>query len=202
MPTARESLLKAAHEAVVSRPWTHVRMVEVAASAGVSRQTLYNEFGSKDGLGTALVTRQVEVFLDGAARAAAEAGREGADPAACCAASAAWMLRAARDEPVVHAALTGCWGTRMPLPARAGLLPDGFSSVGPADLAAVLRDRMIEGLGAAARTAPAPAAPGLGRACEVGLRMALSYVVAPAGAPDDETCRGIGDVVRTLLPGR
>lgn len=189
MPTARESLLKAAHDAVAARPWTQVRMVEVAVSAGVSRQTLYNEFGSKEGLGAALVTRQVEIFLDGAARAASEAERNGADPAACCAASAAWMLRTARNEPVIHAALTGCWGERTPPLAEKG---------NPAHLAAVLRDRMIEGLCAA----PSPARQRVGRACEVGLRMALSYVVAPVRAPDDETCRGIGDVVRTLMPAR
>ncbi|HEY3481025.1 MAG TPA: TetR family transcriptional regulator, partial [Streptomyces sp.] len=44
MPTARESLLDAAFAALGDRPWTEVRMVEVAAAAGVSRQTLYNEF--------------------------------------------------------------------------------------------------------------------------------------------------------------
>ncbi|MGQ5228634.1 helix-turn-helix domain-containing protein, partial [Streptomyces sp. yara] len=40
------------------RPWSAVRMVDVAAAAGVSRQTLYNEFGSKDGLARALVRRE------------------------------------------------------------------------------------------------------------------------------------------------
>ncbi|OEV24900.1 hypothetical protein AN220_16735, partial [Streptomyces nanshensis] len=49
MPAARETLLDAAHVAVRARPWTAVRMVDVAAAAGVSRQTLYNEFGSKEG---------------------------------------------------------------------------------------------------------------------------------------------------------
>ncbi|WP_181768899.1 TetR/AcrR family transcriptional regulator, partial [Streptomyces albidus (ex Kaewkla and Franco 2022)] len=63
MPTARETLLEAAHEAAGNQPWTGVRMVDVAAAAGVSRQTLYNEFGTKEGLGAALVSRLVDGFL-------------------------------------------------------------------------------------------------------------------------------------------
>src|SRR5690606_13349312 len=58
MPAARESLLDAAYAALARRPWSAVRMVDVAAAAGVSRQTLYNEFGSKDGLARALVRRE------------------------------------------------------------------------------------------------------------------------------------------------
>ncbi|NLU67243.1 TetR/AcrR family transcriptional regulator [Streptomyces sp. HNM0574] len=206
MPTAREALLAAAARAVSVQPWTGVRMVDVAAAAGVSRQTLYNEFGSKEGLGAALVERCVETFLDGAVRAAADAGRRGADPAGCCAASAAWMLRAARDEPVVHAALTGSWDSAMPVPGGGPAPGGGRSCREPGGLASVLRDRMIAGMGASGRPAAQPSRipqqQRLGRACEVGLRMALSYVVAPVEAPDDETCAGIGDVVRSLLPER
>ncbi|MGW7369491.1 TetR family transcriptional regulator, partial [Streptomyces sp. NPDC054841] len=47
MPTAREALLNAALTALSGLPWSGIRMVDVASAAGVSRQTLYNEFGSK-----------------------------------------------------------------------------------------------------------------------------------------------------------
>ncbi|MEU1127570.1 TetR family transcriptional regulator, partial [Streptomyces sp. NPDC005899] len=50
MPSAREALLESAHLALSTRPWAAVRMVDVAASAGVSRQNLHNEFGGKHGL--------------------------------------------------------------------------------------------------------------------------------------------------------
>ncbi|WP_461030223.1 TetR/AcrR family transcriptional regulator, partial [Streptomyces sparsus] len=73
MPAARESLLSAAQAALDRRPWATVRMVDVAAGAGVSRQTLYNEFSSKEGLGAALVERRTEAFVRGAATAAATA---------------------------------------------------------------------------------------------------------------------------------
>lgn len=195
MPTARESLLRAAHAALRTRPWTAVRMVDVAASAGVSRQTLYNEFGSKEGLGAALVGRLVDDFLDGAAHAVSEAVGRGADPAGCCAAAARWMLRTAREEPVVRAALTGCWGARTPLPAARPVRSPGAAGQ-PALLAALLRDRAVSGLEAAGPPpgAPPPAGgglpgeaerPGLEFAYEVGLRLALSYVVAPPGAVRD-----------------
>ncbi|EST38606.1 hypothetical protein N566_06450, partial [Streptomycetaceae bacterium MP113-05] len=82
MPTARESLLAAAHAAVVTRPWAGVRMVDLAASAQVSRQTLYNEFGNKDGLGRVMVERRVEAFLHAVVAVAAHAARAGADPSA------------------------------------------------------------------------------------------------------------------------
>lgn len=65
MPAARESLLDAAYTALARRAWSAVRMVDVAAVAGVSRQTLYNEFGSKEGLARALVRREADAYLAG-----------------------------------------------------------------------------------------------------------------------------------------
>lgn len=187
MPTARESLLRAAQAALTERPWAMVRMVEVAALAGVSRQTLYNEFSSKEGLGAALVRRRIEAFLDGAADATATARRDGADPAVCCASTAVWVLRRAREEPLVRAALTGCWHSRLPL-------PDGP----PERLLELLCDRTVaalveEGRGRAGRLS-------LRRAYEAGLRLALSYVVAPP--PEPEAASRVADAVCALLGSR
>ena len=53
----REAMLSAAHGLAVARGWGAVRMGEVAQHVGVSRQTLYAEFGSKEALGQALVLR-------------------------------------------------------------------------------------------------------------------------------------------------
>ncbi|WP_344010319.1 TetR/AcrR family transcriptional regulator [Streptomyces thermospinosisporus] len=77
MPAARESLLDAAYTALARRPWPAVRMVDVAASAGVSRQTLYNEFGSKEGLARALVRREADAYLAGVDRALSGAAAPG-----------------------------------------------------------------------------------------------------------------------------
>lgn len=116
MPTAREALLNAAFSALDRRPWAGVRMVDVAAAAGVSRQTLYNEFGSKDGLARALVRREAEAYLRGVEQALLPVG--GArDPGERLAAAAVWTVRAARGNALVRATLTGCWGDRLPVPA-------------------------------------------------------------------------------------
>ncbi|MFI2778614.1 TetR/AcrR family transcriptional regulator [Streptomyces sp. ALB3] len=66
MPSAREALLDSARSAL---PWAAVRRADVAAGAGVSRQTLYNQFGGKDGLGRALVRRAADDCLAGVAQA-------------------------------------------------------------------------------------------------------------------------------------
>lgn len=121
MPTARESLLDAALAALGARPWAAVRMVDVAVSAGVSRQTLYNEFSSKEGLARALARREADAFLAGVENALSEAERHGADAGDCFAAAAAWTLHTARRSPLVRATLTGCRSERLPAAAVAGI---------------------------------------------------------------------------------
>jgi AcrR family transcriptional regulator len=190
MPTAREILLDAAHAAVAARPWSEVRMVDVAGGAGVSRQTLYNEFGNKEGLGAALLRRRVEGLLDGAAEAVARRARDGGGQVDCCVTAAGHVLHTARRDPLVRAALTGCWGAVMTFPAASMPYP-------PGELSAELRERVL------ARMPPCvPAqdrtAPAVGPACETALRLALSCVVAPAA--DDEAALGlIRQAVRALL---
>ncbi|WP_369215843.1 TetR/AcrR family transcriptional regulator [Streptomyces flavofungini] len=192
MPAARESLLDAAYTALARRSWPGVRMVDVAAVAGVSRQTLYNEFGSKDGLARALLRRETDGYLHGVERALAEER----EPADRLAAVAAWTVGAARGNPLVRAALTGCWGERLPAPSRVA----GSSSPVPAqrradagvpnaaELLALVRDRAVVALGGRGRARE----PDLALACESAVRLALSYVVAPAGNDDDpaELVRG------------
>ncbi|GAB3662032.1 TetR family transcriptional regulator [Actinocorallia lasiicapitis] len=61
----RDRLLDAACRLVEDNGWQRLRVAHVAAAAGVSRQSAYNEFGSKDALGEALVVREFERHLDG-----------------------------------------------------------------------------------------------------------------------------------------
>ena len=63
MPSARDALLAAARWVVVSGDWERMPLAELAGRAGVSRQTLYKEFGSKDGLAQALSAQETEIFL-------------------------------------------------------------------------------------------------------------------------------------------
>ncbi|MFF4221690.1 TetR family transcriptional regulator [Streptomyces sp. L500] len=202
MPAARELLLDAAFTALVTRPWHGVRMVDVAAAAGVSRQTLYNEFGSKDGLARALVRRETETFLAGVEHALA-AVPDTADAGDRCAAVALWTLRTARANPFVRAALTGCRGDRLP-PAAAPSVPAPRAgrearpprgTLSPGALVGRIRDSVAGAVGADAPGLPPDAVL---RACEAAVRLTLSYVVAPAPS-DEEVAAEVAGLVRALL---
>ena len=60
----RDRLLDAAAAVFAELGWRQVTMAKVADRAGVSRQTVYNEFGSKQQLAEDLVMRELEMFLD------------------------------------------------------------------------------------------------------------------------------------------
>jgi len=61
----REALLDAAADLLPDRGHAGLRMADVAARAGVSRQTVYNEFGNKAALTQAVALRTASEFLDG-----------------------------------------------------------------------------------------------------------------------------------------
>ncbi|MFJ8144142.1 TetR/AcrR family transcriptional regulator [Streptomyces sp. NPDC096048] len=198
VPAARESLLDAAYRALARRPWSAVRMVDVAAAAGVSRQTLYNEFGSKEGLARALVRREADGYLAGVERALT--GGPG-DPRERLTAAAEWTTSTARENALVRAMLTGCWSERLPSPALTAVpsssaVPAQRRADGPlpspADFVALVRDRavaVLHGVGAL----PPPDTSELARSCELAVRLALSCVAAPPAEG------GVAELVRTAL---
>ncbi len=97
----RTSILDAAWQAASSTEWGSVRMVDIAEAVGVSRQTIYNEFGTKEDLGQALFTREVEVFKSGLA-----AQIEGADDLSGAARNAlTWLLAESRKHAMVQSML-------------------------------------------------------------------------------------------------
>lgn len=60
---ARERMADAAQAMIEAGGWSTVTMSGVAAAAGVSRQTAYNEFGTKHGLAEHLALRELQQFL-------------------------------------------------------------------------------------------------------------------------------------------
>ncbi|WP_328562592.1 TetR/AcrR family transcriptional regulator [Streptomyces coelicoflavus] len=200
MPAARESLLDAACTALARRPWYAVRMVDVAASAGVSRQTLYNEFGSKEGLARALVRREADGCLAGVERALSGPG----DPCERLTATAEWMMSAAHENALVRAMLTGCWSERLPSPALTAVpsssaVPAQRRADGPlpspGDFVTLVRDRAVAVLHGPGPLPP-PDAAELTRSCELAVRLALSCVAAPPAEG------GVADLLRAALPRR
>jgi AcrR family transcriptional regulator len=197
MPAARESLLDAAYTALARRSWSAVRMVDVAAAAGVSRQTLYNEFGSKEGLARALVRREADGYLAGVERALATHG----DARDRLTAAVEWTAATARENALVRAMLTGCWSERLPSPTLSAVpsssaVPAQRRADGPlpspGDLVGIVRDRAVAVL--ADPGTPKSDAADLARTCELVVRLALSCVAAPPGEG------GVGELVRTALP--
>ena len=197
MPAARESLLDAAYTALARRPWSAVRMVDVAAAAGVSRQTLYNEFGSKEGLARALVRREADGYLAGVDRALGTHS----DARDRLTATAEWTASAARENALVRAMLTGCWSERLPAPTLSAVpsssaVPAQRRADGPlpspGDFVALVRDRAVTAL--AGPGTPRSETADLTRSCELVVRLALSCIAAPP------PYGGIPDLIRTALP--
>ena len=60
----RSSVLDALHHLLEERDWSRVTLAEVASRVGISRQTLYNEFGSRTGLAQAYALRLSDGFVD------------------------------------------------------------------------------------------------------------------------------------------
>lgn len=179
MPTARDALIDAALAALTHGPWSAVRMVDVAKAARVSRQTLYNEFGSKEGLARALARREADAYLQGVRTMLAAP----APPARNLVAVAEWTVVRAAERPVLRALLTDTWSERLPRPrpvrpgARLAPVPaQRRADAGPpapgelvAETAACAGERWAAG-------------------CELAVRLALSHVVAPAVMSPNGQC--------------
>ena len=59
----RDRILAAAVDLTSRTGWAKVTMARLADEVGVSRQTVYNEIGTKTALAEAMVQRELEAFL-------------------------------------------------------------------------------------------------------------------------------------------
>jgi AcrR family transcriptional regulator len=161
----RDTLLDAARELLEQRGWAQVTMADVAARAGVSRQTLYNTFGSRDELAQAFVLREEERLL----------------------ADVEQTIRAHLTDPV--RAVLGAFETFLTLAAEDPVLRRALTDQEPDGILPLLTTRGAPVVhGAAARLARVirdgwPQAPReeveLMADCLV--RLAISYAMLPAG---------------------
>ena len=175
----RGSLLDAAAQLITAgQP---VRLSEVAALAGVSRQTLYNEFGSRDRLLEALSLRIGQRVLAESVRAAREAPGDVGDAVR---ASTIVGLRAAVTDPLVKAGLLGTPAELLPfVTTSAGSLLTLFRD----GCTAVLLERWPHLDPAETRWA-----------MEMGVRLSLSHLVLPT-EPIEVTAAHTAIVMRRLL---
>lgn len=60
----RDSVLDAMRDLLRTRDWSSVTLSDVAGAAGISRQTIYNEFGSRQGLAQGYALRLADRLVD------------------------------------------------------------------------------------------------------------------------------------------
>ncbi|WP_371828984.1 TetR/AcrR family transcriptional regulator [Rhodococcoides kyotonense] len=59
----RTTILDSLHDLLLERTWSTVNMADVAKAAGISRQTLYKEFGTRKGLAQGYALRLTDSFV-------------------------------------------------------------------------------------------------------------------------------------------
>ena len=60
----RDSVLDAMRDLLLARDWSAITLSDVARAAGISRQTIYNEFGSRHGLAQGYALRLADRLAD------------------------------------------------------------------------------------------------------------------------------------------
>src|SRR3954452_9447424 len=181
--STRDALLATAYAAAVSGDWVRTRMVDVALAAGVSRQTLYNEFGSKDALAQAMAMREIQRFIEGTERSLDEAHPD--DPIQAVGAAALYTLRRAPNNPLLKAALTD---------DTSGLLSFLTSRGEPALVAA--RSSFENYYSTHWPDLPRDA---ITVAAETIVRLTISYLTVPADVPAEAVAQRMSDLARKLL---
>ena len=182
----RDTVLDAVGELASGRPWSEVTMAEVALAAGVSRQTLYNTFGSRHEMAQAYVMREAERFVD----AVADAIRSRPDdPRGALRAALEIFLGAAETHPLIKAVASSESGDEfLPLVTTRG---------GPlvADVTERLAELMLE-------TWPGLPAGEAKLVADALIRLAISHAALPAAPPArtaDSIARILGPYVDQLL---
>ena len=172
----RDVLLEAADALLDERPWAKISMGEVASRAGVSRQSLYNEFGGRTEFAQALLIREADRLLAGPER---EIAAHPDDPRAAIAGALRTFLEAAAHNRLVESM------TSRPDDGLLALVTTEGAVV------AAATERLaahIEGIWLGVD----PKA--IRRLTETVVRLGISHAALPAGSPA-QTARAIAEVI-------
>jgi len=168
--TIRERVVEAAVTLTTRDGWATVTMARLAEVVGVSRQTVYNEVGSKPALAEAMILRELDRFL-GLVTVAFDA--HPTDLVGAIRDASRAVLEASQDNRLLHAIVSATHG------ADTELLPLLTTHAGA--LLSTAKAVLVE------RVAPydvdlSPA--GLDAAIDMVVRVVLSHVMQPSGPPD------------------
>lgn len=99
----RDQAIEYAHQRLITDGWDKITVGDVATAIGVSRPTIYAEFGNKEGLAEAILFRAVDIFIAGITDAL---NQHRNDPEAACAAAMKFTQEESERSPLVKAVLT------------------------------------------------------------------------------------------------
>ncbi len=182
--TTRGRILDAAVARTAEVGWSQVTMGKIADAVGVSRQTVYNEVGTKAGLAEAMILRELDRFLAVVSLAfdAHEDDLVQAIRAASCA-----VLEYAQDNQLLRAVVSATHG------ADTELLP--LLTTHAQSLLDVSKAVIAERI---APFAVPVSAHQLDAAIDVVVRVVLSHVMQPSATPA-ETADSIAWIVGRVL---
>lgn len=178
----RTTVFDAAREQLGQRPWSEITMADVAGSAGISRQTLYNEFGNRNEFGFAFVIHEAERFMDGVEKAVLE-HRD--DPRAAVTAALQYFLVTAGEDQLIRIMLSDDGtGGMLPFVTTQGLPVVRWAT---GRLTTVIEEGWPEAPAADVRTL-----------AETLVRLAISYVTTPAESAED-TARAVAELLGPFI---
>ena len=179
----RSRILDGAFEAVATFGLSRLTVEDVARQAGLSRQTLYRYFGSKDELIGALVIRELEAFLDGVRAAHARH----TDLEAAMGEAALFCLRTVREHPLLDRLLASEPETLLPyLTTRAGPVV--------ARARGVLEDLAAERVGVRSGL--------VHRTADVAVRAIVSYALTPSDDEPEDVADELARILASALEVR
>jgi AcrR family transcriptional regulator len=164
----RQTLFGAARDQLEQRAWSEITMSDIAASAGVSRQTLYKEFGNRNEFGLAFVIHEGEHFLD---EVDAAVKQHLDDPRAAVDAALELFLRTAGEDPLIRILLSD--------DGTGGMLP--FVTTRGMPVVQWATTRLAATIAAGWPQAPQADVRLLSESL---VRLAISYITAPSESPE------------------
>ncbi|SDX97909.1 regulatory protein, tetR family [Amycolatopsis xylanica] len=184
----RDTLLNAASDLLREKSWQDLKMGDIATAAGVSRQTLYKEFRSRQLFAEAYILRETEVFLAAVEEAIVA---HVAEPREALAAALEVFLTAAAEEPLIKAIVAG--------DDSDGLLSTVTNHAGP-----ILHGSTVRLTEMLVKQWPDTDHEALNRISRYLVRLAVSYAASPDGTPAEiarETVTVLGPYLDEVLGG-
>lgn len=182
--TLRQRMVAAAIAMTTTEGWSHVTMSRLAEVVGVSRQTVYNEIGTKNALAETMILSELENFL---AVVTGAFDQHPDDLPEAVESAILGVLELAQDNPLLHAVVSATHG------ADTELLP--LLTTHSTSLLELAKSVVGERV-AAYRPPLTPAE--LDAAIDTVVRVVLSHVMQPSGTPA-RTAASLGFVARRVL---